>query len=92
MDEVRHTGGCLCGAVRLEMSGEPYRMGICHRLDCRKHHGTIFSASTVYPADAVTVTGETRSHRDRRFCPDCGSSVFARSYARDWEGTGRTEP
>ena len=79
MARARHTGGCLCGAVRLEVSGEPYRVGICHCLDCRKHHGAVFGAFAVFAADAVAVTGETRSYRDRFFCPVCGSSVFSRS-------------
>lgn len=79
MAQVRHAGGCLCGAVRLEVSGEPYRVGICHCLDCRKHHGAVFSAFAVYAAAAVAVTGETRSFGDRSFCPVCGSSVFSRS-------------
>jgi hypothetical protein len=77
MAQVRDTGGCLCGAVRLEISDEPYRVGICHCLDCRKHHGAVFSTFAVYPADAVAVTGETRSYRGRHFCPVCGSSVFS---------------
>lgn len=79
MTEVRHTAGCLCGAVRLDVTGAPYRVGVCHCLDCRKHHGAVFSAFAVFPAAAVAVTGETRSYRDRSFCPVCGSSVFSRS-------------
>lgn len=77
MKQVR--GGCLCGAVRLVASGEPDRVGICHCLDCRKHHGALFFAAAVFPADAVIVTGETASYQGRHFCPRCGSSVFARS-------------
>ena len=38
----RFTGGCLCGNVRIVASGPPYRVGICHCLDCRKHHGALF--------------------------------------------------
>jgi hypothetical protein len=76
MDEV--TGGCLCGAVRITARGEPYRVGLCHCLDCRKHHGALCFAAAMFPADAVTITGETRSFRDRHFCPTCGSPVFAR--------------
>ena len=73
------TGGCLCGAVRITTTGQPYRVGLCHCLDCRKHHGALFHASAIFPADAVTVTGETRSFRGRHFCPACGSPVFGRS-------------
>jgi len=76
MDEV--TGGCLCGKVRLVAAGAPYRVGLCHCLDCRKHHGALFYAAAIFPAAAVTVSGETRDYQGRHFCPDCGSSVFAR--------------
>jgi hypothetical protein len=52
---------------------------MCHCLDCRKHHGALFHASAIFPADAVTVTGDTHSFRCRHFCPACGSPVFGRS-------------
>jgi hypothetical protein len=77
MDDV--TGGCLCGDVRFKASGQPYRVGICHCLDCRKHHGALFHASAIFPRDAVTVEGETRDYAGRLFCPRCGSSVFGQS-------------
>ena len=72
------TGGCLCGDVRLVASGRPYRVGICHCLDCRKHHGALFYAAAIFPQDAVAIAGETRDFRGRHFCSRCGSSVFAR--------------
>ncbi len=75
----KYTGGCLCGNVRVVAMGRPYRVGICHCLDCRKHHGALFYTAAVFPQDAVTVTGETHDYRGRHFCPRCGSSVFARS-------------
>lgn len=74
----RYSGGCLCGAVRIGIDAAPYRVGICHCLDCRKRHGTIFSSFAVFPADAVTVTGETREFKTRSFCPTCGSPLFDR--------------
>jgi hypothetical protein len=75
----KFTGGCLCGDVRFVASGRPYRVGICHCLDCRKHHGALFHASAIFPADAVAVEGETHAFAGRHFCPRCGSSVFGRS-------------
>ncbi|MEZ5912142.1 MAG: GFA family protein [Paracoccaceae bacterium] len=72
-------GGCLCGAVRLTVQGEPLRVGICHCLDCRKHHGALFHASAIFDASAVQVTGRTRDYSGRHFCPVCGSSVFGRT-------------
>ena len=75
----RFTGGCVCGNVRIVASGRPYRVGICHCLDCRKHHGALFHASAVFSQDAVTIDGETRDYAGRYFCPRCGSSIFART-------------
>lgn len=75
----QYAGGCLCGRVRVLALGRPYRVGICHCLDCRKHHGALFHASAVFPQAAVSVEGETRSYQGRCFCPECGSSVFSRS-------------
>jgi hypothetical protein len=75
----RFTGGCLCGGVRVVASGSPYRVAICHCLDCRKHGGSLFYAAGVFPQDAVEIEGEAREYEGRFFCPRCGSSVFARS-------------
>ncbi|AQR73240.1 GFA family protein [Sphingomonas sp. LM7] len=75
----RYTGGCLCGSVRFVASGRPNRVGLCHCLDCRKHHGALFYAAGMFPQDAVTIEGETRDYAGRGFCPACGSSVFMRS-------------
>ena len=78
-EAVVFSGGCLCGDVRIVASGRPYRVGLCHCLDCRKHHGALFSASAIFPEDAVAIDGDVRDYDGRSFCPRCGSSVFARS-------------
>ena len=75
----KFSGGCLCGNVRILATGRPYRVGLCHCLDCRKHHGALFLASAIFPQAAVTITGETRDYAGRFFCPRCGSSVFSRT-------------
>lgn len=77
MEEV--AGGCLCGAVRFVARGHPYRVGICHCMDCRKHHGALFHASAIFAQEAVTISGEVGDYAGRCFCPRCGSSVFSRS-------------
>lgn len=79
MGEGLYTGGCMCGEVRFEARAEPYRVGICHCLDCRKHSGSLFAAFAVFPEAAVTVTGAASEYEGRFFCTKCGSSVFARS-------------
>lgn len=74
-----YPGGCLCGDVRFIATGAPDRVGLCHCLDCRKHHGALFFAAAIFPQQAVEISGETQSFAGRHFCPRCGSSVFARS-------------
>ena len=63
------TGGCLCGQLRLTARGQPYRVGLCHCMDCRKHHGALFHASAIFPESAVTITGEAHAYQGRAFCP-----------------------
>lgn len=75
----RLTGGCLCGDIRIVASGRPDRVGLCHCLDCRKHHGAPFAAFAIFPNAAVTIEGDTSDYAGRHFCPRCGSSVFSRS-------------
>lgn len=75
----RFSGSCLCGDVRILAVGRPWRVGLCHCLDCRKHHGALFYAAAVFAQEAVSIEGETRDYAGRHFCPRCGSSVFARS-------------
>ncbi len=75
----RITGGCSCGKLRIAAIGKPYRVGLCHCMACRKHHGALFHASGVFPEAAVTITGEAKDYEGRFFCPHCGSPVFSRS-------------
>ncbi|WP_298817446.1 GFA family protein [uncultured Roseibium sp.] len=72
-------GGCLCGKVRFVASGKPYRVGLCHCMDCRKQHGALFHASAVFPEDAVIIEGDVKEFAGRYFCPECGSSVYSRT-------------
>jgi hypothetical protein len=81
-------GSCLCGAVRLELSGEPDRVGLCHCLDCRKKTGSVFATWAIYPADQVEVTGETAVHEGRNdyarhVCAACASPLFERQAGSD---------
>lgn len=75
MAEVQ--GGCLCGEIRFIATGQPLRVGVCHCLDFRKHHGALFYAAAIFSQDAVTVQGTPAAYQGRHFCPQCGSSVFA---------------
>ena len=83
--ENRYTGGCLCGAVRYEASGEPAIMGHCYCADCRKASGSGFIPFMGFPAAAVRITGQTVQFRSKAFrggdavrnsCAVCGGLVF----------------
>ena len=82
MSDSVHKGGCACGKVRVEARGEPYRVGICHCLTCRKLHAGPFSLYAVFPRDAVTVDGEalafaSSEHGRRYSCRACGSQIYS---------------
>jgi hypothetical protein len=82
MSSSIHTGGCACSKVRFEVRGEPYRIGLCHCLTCRKVHGAPFNFFIVFPVDAVTIEGdvlvfESSQHGRRHSCRACGSPVYS---------------
>ncbi|SEP77320.1 Uncharacterized conserved protein [Devosia sp. YR412] len=76
-----HKGSCLCGAVRLSVTGDLAPPSACHCTQCRKHTGH-FEAGTDVLRSALTVVGEdnvTWFHTAkvrRGFCAICGSSLF----------------
>lgn len=89
----KRTGGCLCGAVRYEVSWPPKALVVCHCTDCQKQAGSALSVVGVCARDDLRLTGrlETFTHPgssgqeiNRRFCPTCGSPVLTdTSAARD---------
>ena len=86
------TGGCLCGAVRYELSVEPVAFYLCHCTDCRKASGGAYSASARLPRDGVQIlSGEVTRFESpggsgqlvcREFCGRCGSQLFSTSRVR----------
>ncbi len=42
--ERSHTGGCLCGGVRFELTEPPQGAGYCHCTRCQRRTGTASSA------------------------------------------------
>ena len=70
------TGGCLCGAVRYTLHGEPFHVGRCHCADCRKESGSTYTIYGQWTRDAFALTGEYATYDGRSFCPLCGSSLF----------------
>ena len=81
----RIEGGCLCGAVRYHAEAEPVFTGVCHCRNCQRATGGAFAPVIGLPELALTVTGPVKTYRDqgdsgkamlRRFCPECGSSLY----------------
>jgi hypothetical protein len=82
--EIRHDGSCLCGRVQYRIEGPVGNMSNCHCSDCRKHSGAAFVSFVEAPKQALSfVSGEDQltthqaaSGTRRRFCRNCGSSLF----------------
>ena len=70
------TGGCLCGAIRYSVRGEPFHVGRCHCADCRKESGSAFTVYAQSPAEPFELEGEAPTYYGRSFCPTCGSRLF----------------
>ena len=73
-------GGCVCGAVRYEVSGEPYGGAVCHCRTCQQVHGAPMVAFFSVRRDGFSITGElgevrTSDHAVRRFCRACGTHM-----------------
>ena len=78
---------CLCGAVRLAISGEMRPIVACHCSQCQRWHGN-FGAYANAPKSAVAFLADDQlrwyqsSEKARRgFCAVCGSSLL-------WERVG----
>ncbi len=54
------TGGCMCGAVRYETSGEPFSVIHCHCHSCRKHNGGPVVTVAGFKAGQVSFSGTER--------------------------------
>lgn len=70
------TGGCLCGAVRYSVRGEPLHVVRCHCANCRKESGSAFTVYAWWPVEAFEMSGEISSYDGRGFCPRCGSRLL----------------
>lgn len=81
-------GGCLCGAIRYRVSGEPVATTLCHCRSCRRASGgtnvawAVFDHSgfewlSGYPAAYSSSPG-----LEWLFCHDCGSLVGYRRASR----------
>ena len=87
----RYTGGCSCGAIRYETSGEPIFQNHCQCIDCQKRSGTGHGSYMTFGRRAdMAITGEASiwrvpsasgNEKIHAFCPTCGTPVFLTSVA-----------
>ena len=82
------TGGCQCGAVRYEASGDPAFAAHCQCADCKKSSGAGHVTAAGFPESAVKFTGAVKTYASktdsgvearRDFCPICGGRIAFRS-------------
>jgi hypothetical protein len=80
--KVRATGGCLCGAVRYEVSGPMRPVLACHCEQCRRTSGNFVASTAVRHGNFRLVKSDgLRWYRSspearRGFCGVCGGNLF----------------
>ena len=84
--ELPLTGGCICGAVRYEITLAPVSVYTCHCTDCQRATVSAFSIGVAVPGEAFRVSGKELQPapggvtvggrvKTRWVCPDCGIGV-----------------
>jgi hypothetical protein len=96
---MARTGGCFCGNIRYEISGELLNETVCHCPGCKKSSGAAaLPWITVKTADFKLTQGELAEVRSdkypktscdgaggvRTFCPKCGTPI-------SFKGDGRAD-
>ena len=76
------TGGCLCGAVRYQVTAEPRDSAYCHCRMCQRRSGAPAVATAEIPSDGFAFTrGEPAIYQssdwgEPAFCAACGTEIF----------------
>jgi len=79
---------CDCGAIRLAARGEVLSMFLCSCANCQRSTGTGHSSVVLFPLAGIAVEGKPKTHArpaesgalfTRHFCPDCGTTLCART-------------
>jgi len=80
-----HKGECFCGAVKIEVTGEPQGMGYCHCASCRSWSASPVNAFVLWKPEQVKVTqGEEHiatfaknPSSERKWCKTCGGHLMS---------------
>jgi hypothetical protein len=82
------SGGCLCGAVRYQITANPIASANCHCRTCQKAVGAPYTAILFVKSSTLSITGNYKEYATpadsgntvyRAFCPACGTSLFGRN-------------
>jgi hypothetical protein len=82
---MQRVAQCCCGALRVEVTGDPASVAACHCGECQRRTGSVFGVVAFFPRDQVRLgavgTVYERDGQDGRkvrfrFCPACGSTVW----------------
>ncbi len=85
------TGGCLCGAVRYEITAEPIVTRVCWCRLCQYLGAGSATVNVCFPSAALSVEGAMTDYRStadsgnvmhRRFCGTCGTALFSEAESR----------
>lgn len=80
-----YQAACLCGSVKLSVTGNPELMGYCHCDSCRRWSAGPVNAFTLWKPEAVRVTEGSDQLRSfnltpastRKWCARCGGHVLS---------------
>ena len=94
MSETVRQGGCGCGALRYEVTGEPIFVNNCHCRQCQHQTGSTSVVNAFFEAERLAITsGEVSEHTVTAGsggehllmrCAACGTA-----YASHYPGFGR---
>ena len=90
-EDLKRTGGCLCGGVKFEVNLKEADVHICHCDLCKKWAGG--PSLSLMCEDDWAITGEenltwfdSSEWAQRGFCNKCGTHLFGRVPAGDYRG------
>jgi len=85
-----YRGGCLCGAIRFEITGGIRNIIYCHCSRCRKAQGSAFATNGIVESkDFKILSGEkeltgfeSSPGQTKYFCRHCGSPMLSKNVTK----------
>ncbi|CAK7198493.1 hypothetical protein SEUCBS139899_001154 [Sporothrix eucalyptigena] len=84
-----YKGSCSCGAIQIEVKGDPAHVALCHCLNCHKTTSSTYSTNWVVLRPNFTITkgepttyealGGSGTKAKRQFCNQCSCTMWTES-------------